>query len=224
MPLPRATVLDLVWVLLQVDLVVDTGEQPEVELGFLWRQLPPGALGPRGRTREDLVAFARAFAGRVRLGPSGKGVKRGGDSLSREETRFLLYPPEIPQPTPLPHLGVGIKPTPPVRTEAEDEIGDFRMVPRRAAEDVWLRLDELARLADAPVEELGAWARARGLPADGDAPLHRLGDLLGFFRDSSELPGKPVEGELLTGPRPALGELLARELARKPGGGDDRDS
>ena len=215
MPLPRTKVLDLVWVLLQVDLVADTGEDPDIELGFLWRQLPPGSLGPGGRTREGLVAFARAFAARVQPGPGGKGVKRPEDSRSREETRFLLYPPEIPEPAPIPHLGVGVKPLPPVRTESEEEIGDLRAVPRRQAEDVWLRLDELARLADAPLEELGAWVRARELDGEGDPPRYRLGTLLGFFRESRPSPGKAVEGGLLTGPRPALGELLARELTRK---------
>jgi hypothetical protein len=214
MPLPRATILDLVWVLLQVDLVVDTGEDPEEELGFLWRQLPPGALGPGERTRDGLVTLARAFAGRVHLAPATKGAKRLGDSRSREETRFRLYPPEIPQPAPIPHLGVGVKPLPPVRTESEEEIGDLRAVPRRAAEDVWLCLDELARLADAPLDELGAWTRARELVGEGEPPRHRLGDLLGFFREGSPTPGKAVEGGLLTGPRPELAELVARELRR----------
>ena len=209
--------LDLVWVLLQVDLVVDTGEDPEEELGFLWRQLPPSALGPAGRGRDELVAFARGFAGRVRLAPPGKAAKRPGDSRSREETRFRLYPPEIPQPAPIPHLGVGVKPLPPVRTEAEAEVGNLRAVPRRQAEDVWLRLDELARLADVPEEELAAWAMAQGLAGEGDPPRHRLGALLGFFQEAGPSGGKPVEGELLTGPRPALAELLARELARGPG-------
>lgn len=221
MPLPRTTILDLVWVLLQVDLVLDTDEDPDEELGFLWRQLPPGALGPTRRHRDDLIDFARAFAGRVRLAPAGKGAKSQGDSRSREETRFRLYPPEIPRPAPIPHLGVGVKPLPPVRTESEEEIGDLRAVPRRQAEDVWLRLDELARLADAPLEELGTWVRSRHLEGTGEPPRHRLGTLLDFFRDPSARPEKPVEGELLTGPRPALEELLARELRRPPGGEED---
>ena len=228
MPTPQGRCLDLIWILLQVDLLRETGEDPQQELRFLRVHLPPSALGPGGRSREGLLAAAGALAARVPPGPESRGGKRARDSRSQEEARFRLYPLTSPGLALANYPPRGLSQDLPVRLgavpaspeseflEDGDEMAAFRAAARRHALNLCLPAEDFARLGGIEVDPLLDWLRPRASPVDGGGPgppVYRVRDLIGALPEDQAVDSKAT-GTLLKGHRPSLEELVAQELGR----------